>query len=104
MAEYIDRGALLEMLGKKIPSLTRSIIEYFPAADVEPVLRSEWVAQCVLPGDGWAFEDVPYDPHQHCGPLCKRCRKTALLNGGEDYVCSNCCPNCGARMERGTDA
>lgn len=69
--------------------------------DVEPVRHSEWVAQCLLPGDGWVFEDMPYNPHQHSNPICKRCRKGALLDGGEEYVTSPYCPNCGAKMDGG---
>lgn len=71
-----------------------------PAADVAPVVHGWWVAQCVVETDGgWTLEDAPYNEYQHSNPICSICRKTALLDGGEDYVTSPYCPNCGARMD-----
>lgn len=75
-----------------------------PAADVAPVVHGRWTAQCVVELDGgWTLEDVPYNEYQHSNPICSVCRKTALLDGGEDYVTSPYCPNCGARMDGGAD-
>lgn len=105
MADFIDREAVLTEIYQytrhywPTVSYVESIIQKQPAADVEPVRHSEWVAQCLLPGDGWVFEDMPYNPHQHSNPICKRCRKGALLDGGEEYVTSPYCPNCGAKMD-----
>lgn len=42
---------------------------------------------------------IPYIEHQHNEPFCSRCGKYALLDGKEDYVASNYCPNCGAKMK-----
>ena len=71
-----------------------------PTADVAPVVHGRWVAQCVVETDGgWTLEDMPYNEYQHSNPICSICRKTALLDGGEDYVASPYCPNCGARMD-----
>lgn len=50
-------------------------------------------------GYEWTLEDMPYNEYQHSNPICSICRKTALLDGGEDYVASPYCPNCGARMD-----
>lgn len=113
MAEYIEREELMkfpirrdhcdkEHANEHFINGIETVLEYaenLPAADVEPVRHSEWVAQCLLPGDGWVFEDMPYNPHQHSNPICKRCRKGALLDGGEEYVTSPYCPNCGAKMD-----
>lgn len=105
MAEYISREAAIvdfERCNHENPVWTpqrvKTLLMRIPTADVEPVRHSEWVAQCLLPGDGWVFEDMPYNPHQHSNPICKRCRKGALLDGGEEYVTSPYCPNCGAKM------
>lgn len=108
MAEYIARAAAIvdfERCKNENPVWTpqrvKTLLMRIPTADVEPVRHSEWVAQCLLPGDGWVFEDMPYNPHQHSNPICKRCRKGALLDGGEEYVTSPYCPNCGAKMVSG---
>lgn len=70
----------------------------------KPVVRGRWTAQCVVEMDGgWALEDMPYNEYQHSNPICSICRKTALLDGGEDYVTSPYCPNCGARMDGDSD-
>lgn len=75
------------------------------AADVAPVVHGRWVAQCVVETDGgWTLEDAPYNEYQHSNPICSVCRKTALLDGGEDYVTSPYCPNCGARMDGDSNA
>lgn len=105
MAEYIERRAAIEHLNVWCGGCGSAVecILAEPAADVAPVVHGRWVAECVLEGDGWVFEDMPYNPHQHCSPICSRCRKTALLDGGEDYVASPYCPNCGAKMDGGAD-
>lgn len=75
-----------------------------PYADIAPVVHGRWVAQCVVETDGgWTLEDAPYNEYQHSNPICSICRKTALLDGGEDYVASPYCPNCGARMDGDDD-
>lgn len=103
MAEYIERETMLRSIADDVAPFNVAMvfrhIHNAPAADVASVVHGRWVAECVLEGDDWVFEDVPYNPHQHCSPICSRCRKTALLDGGEDYVASPYCPNCGAKMD-----
>jgi hypothetical protein len=36
-------------------------------------------------------------------PVCSACGKVSLKNGYEEYVKSNFCPNCGARMKGGAE-
>ena len=116
MAEYIEREALMRRI-KEIHCAecdsyhgvrcracwvddTLDYIDSEPAADVAPVVHGRWTAQCVVETDGgWALEDMPYNEYQHSNPICSVCRKTALLDGGEDYVTSPYCPNCGAKMD-----
>ena len=114
MSEYIDREAEIEICEAEYQARLRmcdycgdtvawnigSEIKALPAADVAPVVHGRWTAQCVVELDGgWTLEDVPYNEYQHSNPICSICRKTALLDGGEDYVTSPYCPNCGARMD-----
>lgn len=124
MAEYIEREAFLKDIEERyclpckeagkdhngckcracwVDDMCGEVIDA-PAADVAPVVHGRWTAQCVVETDGgWALEDMPYNEYQHSNPICSICRKTALLDGGEDYVTSLYCPNCGARMDGGAD-
>lgn len=113
MAEYIERKRTVELLRslgnreyRKEKGTIQDAIkmisypEYTPTEDVAPVVHGRWTAQCVVETDGgWTLEDMPYNEYQHSNPICSVCRKTALLDGGEDYVTSPYCPNCGARMD-----
>lgn len=125
MAEYIELEAFLKDIEKRyclpckeagkdhngfichacwVDAMRVDVIDA-PAADVAPVAHGRWTAQCVVELDGgWTLEDVPYNEYQHSNPICSVCRKTALLDGGEDYVTSPYCPNCGARMDDDSDA
>lgn len=104
MAEYIEREAAIESLPVAYDSAINAL-RNVPAADVAQVVHGRWTAQCVVELDGgWTLEDVPYNEYQHSNPICSICRKTALLDGGEDYVASPYCPNCGARMDGDSDA
>lgn len=125
MAEYIEREAFLKDIEERyclpckeagkdhngcmcracwVDDMSGDVIDA-PAADVAPVVHGRWTAQCVVELDGgWTLEDVPYNEYQHSNPICSVCRKTALLDGGEDYVTSPYCPNCGARMDGDDDA
>lgn len=108
MPEYIERGVSIELLHYNADETCSAVVRDFeaiPAADVAPVVHGRWTAQCVVELDGgWTLEDVPYNEYQHSNPICSVCRKTALLDGGEDYVTSPYCPNCGARMDGDSDA
>ncbi len=103
LAEYIEREAAIESLPVAYDSAINAL-RNVPAADVAQVVHGRWTAQCVVELDGgWTLEDVPYNEYQHSNPICSICRKTALLDGGEDYVASPYCPNCGARMDGDSD-
>lgn len=84
MAEYIEREALVSWIEKqRWPSklLTIMAIQETPAADVAPVVHSQW--------------EITDIDHAY-GTKCYHCPEC-----GEDewrYDELNYCPNCGARM------
>lgn len=95
MAEYIEREALLceierreaLMVGDKLVSVDamKSFIKNRPAADVAPVWHGRWIEK-----DKYDFGTF-YD--------CSICGNRILDNGHS----WNYCPNCGAKMDGGTN-
>ena len=104
MAKYIKREAAMDIFGDVpmwqgyyepypwevycaivgIVKLLKEEISKIPAADVAPVVHGRWKASSVL------LEC------QNCGEIYSRLGG----NGGKAW---NYCPNCGARMDGGTD-
>lgn len=87
MSEYIERGAAIELLYYNADETCSAVVcdfEAIPAADVAPVVHGRWKASSVL------LEC------QNCGEIYSRLGG----NGGKAW---NYCPNCGARMDGGTD-
>lgn len=89
--EYIERGALIEVINAKITTnylnlydedtlkSTIRLAEKQPAADVEPVVRGEWIPA-----------KDPYDRvycYRHAGCGCEHNEQSAY------------CPACGAKMK-----
>ena len=82
MAEYIEREKVLaeyDRQHKGPPGGARKIIETFPAADVRPVVRGQWITRPYMMGNT---------------QYCSRCDE----NYGVKY---KFCPNCGADMRGG---
>ena len=93
MTEYIEREAVKEAIGFvhlhfvacwENKSLL-DVINEIPAADVAPVRHGRWIEK-----DKYAFGTF-YD--------CSICGNRILDNGHS----WNYCPNCGAKMEGGSD-
>ena len=92
--EYIERGALIaavdamEFLTMQDAETALQLVTEAPAADVEPVVRGEWVQNT----DGkWA---------------CSACDCPAISNSydGENWQYNTIrCPNCGAHMDERSD-
>lgn len=87
--EYISREALIERI--RGTGYTDAIKEnlifmvlHTPAAEVKPVVYSYWEK----------------DPDGGC--VCHKCRERPLLDGSEEPVLSDFCPNCGAEMREET--
>lgn len=74
--DYIERGAALELFWEY--SGNWNLINAIPDADVEPVVRGEWIdhydeCECPVCGETWNYCD----------------------NDTERF---DCCPKCGARL------
>ena len=82
MSEYIDRGDVLAMLkrfktpisGVPVMAVSEYAINAIPAADVEPVVRGEWI---------W---NAPY-------MVCSSCKRHSINRFRAAY-----CQHCGAKM------
>lgn len=91
MAEYINREAAIRALLNDAPeqvSYSREdaadCIRYMDAADVAPVRHGDW--EIVLGSNGKEYM------------VCTCCRVSQDLTGVFTY-----CPNCGARMDGGSE-
>ena len=99
MADYIKReDALSAILGAPpdahYPEWYASILAKLPAADVAPVQHGCWSGE----GDGYADGELVFDVW-HCSN-CDHC----IDDGTDDPErLPNYCPNCGAKMNGGTD-
>ena len=103
MAEYIERGALIERLGKNLVACNPGTfselcfadaietVKHFPAADVAPVVHGRWIRP------HWKNSNYCYD--------CSECGGEAMHR---DYQWAKdgiypICPNCGAIMDGDTE-
>jgi rubrerythrin len=96
MSRYVEKEAFIALLNKRIYCLCggetvketkniRDMLEVFPAADVAPVARGEWI-------EGEYVGEVGYEIKWHCSSC-----GFAVLS--EEYPAWHYCPNCGAEME-----
>ena len=88
MAEYIERGAFIELV-KDIPmwgSVAAMLADSIPAADVAPVVHGRWAH---LGGDEWC---------------CSACGFVITTEGSWDKPTKKYCEDCGARMDGDDDA
>lgn len=109
MAEYMDRDAtLIEierrealMVGDKCISVDamKSFIKNRPALNVALVVHGQWQPVRESEMTGWQPELAGYDPIG--GYLCSACKEEAVYDCNDNFVLSNYCPNCGAKMYGG---
>lgn len=108
MAEYIERGtaiAKLTALEVTKPSATmtdaKRLLADMPAADVAPVVHGVWIPVHESEISGWNPEVAGIDPID--GYICSACKNEAIYDCNDKFVLSDYCPNCGARMDGGSD-
>lgn len=98
MAEYIDKQAFLNyMRGTNRYFTVKCDIKSFPTADVAPVVYGRWIPVQESEMTGWQPELAGRDPI--CGYVCSVCKEEATFDCNDEFVLSNYCPNCGAKMD-----
>lgn len=111
MAEYIDREKLRmyplrwEFCDKEnadplfiygVESLME-YVEWLPAADVAPVVHGRWIPCTESEITGWDPNLAGRDPLG--GYFCSICHYEAIFSCNDEYVLSDYCPACGAKMD-----
>lgn len=87
------------LMDYEVVDMIEDCIDNAPSADVVEVKHSKWVVTAYDNQDNILVID--YIKHQHSMPYCLNCKGDALLDGGEEYVTSDYCPHCGAKMDGG---
>lgn len=111
--EYIEREALIDFCKKIIHdrwnettapvSWSHAYADFIddinnqPAADVAPVKRGFWkpISESEITGFNPKF--AGRDPI--AGYKCSNCGNEAIFSCNDEFVLSDYCPNCGARMD-----
>lgn len=114
MADYIDREDLakhLDILYNRLCGksphfycgfLTAvDLVKNFSDADVEPVRHGRWIPIRESEMTGWNPEFAGRNPIG--GYECSECGKFAVFDCNDEYVLSDFCPQCGAKMDGGAD-
>lgn len=110
MAEYIDRAVCLSILRAKAnmavlmdaaPYFEKAakMLEKLPAADVAPVVHGLWMPVYESEITGWDPAVAGRDPIG--GYICSACKEESIYDCNDEFVLSNYCPNCGAKMDGG---
>ena len=106
MAEYIEKNVAIARLtaleiGNPCATMTdakRQISDTRPA-DVAPVVHGRWQPVRESEMTGWQPELAGYDPIG--GYICSACKEETVYDCNDNFVLSNYCPNCGAKMDGG---
>ena len=82
MGDYIKREDAIKIINQYVgtDTIAERVEKDIPAADVEPVRHGKWVKKV---GILW----------------CSECDNTATIDSEREYVETNYCPHCGAKMD-----
>lgn len=110
--KYIDRETIIKKLSeiggcdasddfgkgwdKAIDTAVKAV-EKLPAADVAPVKRGFWKPISESEMTGFNPKFAGRDPI--AGYKCSNCGNEAIFSCNDEFVLSDYCPNCGARMD-----
>lgn len=98
MRDYINRQDAIEEIARR--DTTDGTVKVFGGKEVIDILNELPSAQPERKRGRWIDEDDgAYYPVE-----CSECRKIPLFDVDGDYILSNFCPNCGARMDKGDEA
>ena len=77
------------------------LVNDIPTADVVPVVHGRWIPIRESEMTGWQPELAGRDPIG--GYVCSACKEESVFDCNDEFVLSNYCPNCGAKMDGGAD-
>lgn len=112
MARYINADALQVQLERKKAGVAnqrytegwndcmmriKSMVSKAPTVDAVPVVYGQWVPVYESELTGWNPSVAGRDPIG--GYFCSKCHYEAVYSCNDEYVLSDYCPGCGARMD-----
>lgn len=97
MSRYIDAEKIkyTEYINGDV-TVSKDLVEKIPTADVQEVRRGVWLPILESEITGWNPELAGRDPVG--GYICSICKNEAIYNCNDEWVLSDFCPYCGARM------
>lgn len=111
MAEYIDREAAIRAVrGQRGPCRSfaqnqmldrlKVDVERIPAVDVAPVVHARWIPS----ESDFDDDDTLFDAEEWCDWQCSACREDICYDDPMPMrLLPKYCPNCGAKMDGGSD-
>ena len=99
MDEYILKTAAMEIVRRTSGDYAAAFaaIRKLPAADVAPVVHGRWTPCTESEITGWDPNLAGRDPLG--GYFCSICHYEAIFSCNDEYVLSDYCPSCGAKMD-----